>query len=135
MENPSYDNTFYSPGRHPVKTNVTIDSFRGDILDFGYAKQKSTGTSTDNISMIAEDYCDYHIRYNGKYYAHDGKSGMPITDGGLGQAGGISGYSVLAEKSCGLMVADVTRCGYVELAYSDQNTTVSAPTPQSWWVW
>ena len=41
---------------------------------------------------------------------------MPITDGGLGQGGGISGYSILREKSAGLMVADVTRCGSIYIS-------------------
>jgi hypothetical protein len=68
--------------------------------------------------MVAEDLCDYNITYNGKYYAHDGKSGLPITDGGLGNAGGVSGYSILREKNAGLMVADPTRCGSIYLAPS-----------------
>ena len=68
--------------------------------------------------MIQESYCNYNIRYNGKWYGeHDGITGMPITDGGLGQAGGVSGYSILREKSVGLMVADVTRCGAIFLSF------------------
>jgi len=117
MENPAYDNQYFCPQMHPVRTNVPVDSWRADILDFGYSKQQGTGSETDNISMVAETYCDYNISYNGKYYAHDGKSGMPITDGGLGQAGGVSGYTILREKNCGLMVADVTRCGSIYLSY------------------
>ena len=116
MENPAYDNQYFCPQMHPIRTNVPIDSWRADILDFGYSKQQGTGSETDNISMVAETYADYNISYNGKWYgAHDGKSGMPITDGGLGQAGGVSGYSIHREKSCGLMVADVTRCGSIYL--------------------
>ena len=117
MENPAYDNQYFCPQMHPVRTNVPIDSWRADILDFGYSKQQGTGSETDNICMVAETYCDYNITYNGKWYgAHDGKSGLPITDGGLGQAGGVSGYSILREKSAGLMIADVTRCGTIYLA-------------------
>lgn len=116
MENPAYDNQMFCPQMHPIRTNVPIDSWRADILDFGYSKQQGTGTETDNISMVAETYCDYNISYNGKWYgAHDGKSGLPITDGGLGQAGGVSGYTIHREKSCGLMIADVTRCGTIYL--------------------
>ena len=118
MENPAYDNANFSPKMHPVKTNVPIDSWRADILDFGYSKEQGTGATTDNICMVAETYCDYNITYNGKYYAHDGKSGLPITDGGLGVAGGVSGYSRLIEKNAGLMVADVTRCGSIFLSRS-----------------
>jgi hypothetical protein len=120
MENPSYDNQYYCPQMHPTRTNFTIDSWRADILDFGTSKQQGTGGETDNISMVQESYCNYNITYNGKWYgAHDGKSGMPITDGGLGQAGGVSGYSVHREKSCGLMIADVTRCGAIYLSIND----------------
>lgn len=118
MENPAYDNREFCPKMHPVKTNTTVDSWRADILDFGYSKQQGTGMTTDNICMVAEEYCDYDIRYNGKYYAHDGKSGLPITDGGIGHAGGISGYGMLAEKNAGLMVADPTRCGSIYLSPS-----------------
>jgi len=118
MENPAYDNQYYCPQMHPVRTNVPIDSWRADILDFGSSKQQGTGGETDNISMIQESYCNYNISYNGKWYGeHDGKTGMPITDGGLGQAGGVSGYSILREKSVGLMVADVTRCGAIFLSF------------------
>lgn len=135
MENPAYDSTYYSPGKHPVKNNVSIDSWRADILDFGYSKQQGTGTTTDNISMVAEEYCDYHISYNGKWTAWDGKSGLPITDGGLGVAGGVSGYSIIREKSAGLMVADVTRCGSVYLNVDTAQNDYALPTPQAWWEW
>jgi hypothetical protein len=134
MENPAYDNLYYSPQRHPVKTNVPIDSWRADILDFGYSKQQGTGGTTDNISMIAEEYCDYHITYNGKWYgAYDGKSGMPITDGGLGQAGGVSGYSIIREKSAGLMVADVTRCGSIYLSVDSNDFASTSPSAEPWY--
>jgi len=118
MENPAYDNRNFCPRMHPVKTNTTVDSWRADILDFGSANQQGSGTTTDNICMVVEEHLDYHITYNGKYYAHEGKSGMPIVDGGLGNAGGISGYSVMREKNAGLMVADPTRCGSIFLAPS-----------------
>jgi hypothetical protein len=121
MENPAYDNQDFCPQMHPIRTNVPIDSWRADILDFGYSKQQGTGTETDNINMVAETYCDYNISYNGKWYgAHDGKSGMPITDGGLGQAGGVSGYSILREKNAGLMIADISRCGTIYLKGDEQ---------------
>ena len=116
MENPAYDSSAMSPKLHPTRTDVTIDSFRADILDFGYAGEQGTGMTTDNICMVQESASDYDIKYNGKYYCHDGKSGMPITDGGLGQAGGVSGFTMLKEKSAGLLIADVTRCGTIKLA-------------------
>lgn len=137
MENPAYDNAYYSPKMHPIKTNVPVDSWRADILDFGSSKQQGTGGSTDNISMVAEQYCDYHITYNGKWYgtqAHDGKSGLPITDGGLGQAGGVSGYSLIREKSAGLMIADVTRCGSIYLCVDDTETAATSVTAAPWWA-
>ena len=135
MENPAYDNAFYCPQMHPVKTNTPVDSWRADILDFGFSKQQGTGTSTDNISMIAEEMCNYHISYNGKWKAFDGKSGLPITDGGLGQAGGVSGYSIVREKSAGLMVADVTRCGTTYLATDPNDYSVGAPSAEDYWNW
>ena len=134
MENPAYDNGYYSPAMHPVKTNVPIDSWRADILDFGSSKQQGSGTTTDNISMICEEHCDYHIKYNGKWYAYDGASGLPITDGGHGIAGDISGYSCIREKSAGLMVADVTRCGSIFMCIDDSTGGVtSTPSAQPWW--
>lgn len=135
MENAAYDNQYYCPQMHPIKTNVPIDSWRADILDFGYSKQQGTGGATDNISMVCEDYCDYHITYNGKYHAHDGKSGLPITDGGLGQAGGVSGYSIVREKSAGLMIADVTRCGSIYMTVEDNAYTGTVPSAATWWEW
>ena len=120
MENPAYDNQYFCPQMHPVRTNVCIDSWRADILDFGSSKQQGAGGETDNICMVQESYCDYNISYNGKWYGkHDGKSGLPITDGGLGQAGGVSGYTIHREKSCGLMIADITRCGAIYLSTED----------------
>lgn len=117
-ENPAYDNQYYCPQMHPVRTNVPIDSWRADILDFGSSKQQGAGGETDNICMVQESYCDYNISYNGKWRGeHDGKTGMPITDGDTGVAGGVSGYSILREKSAGLMIADVTRCGAIYLSF------------------
>jgi len=120
---------------HPVKTNTPIDSWRADILDFGFSKQQGTGTTTDNISMVSQEYCDYHITYNGKWKAFDGKSGLPITDGGYGIAGGVSGYSIIREKSAGLMVADVTRCGSIYLASQDDEYATSTPSAEDFWNW
>ena len=115
MLNPAYDNQWFQPAMHPVYTNYTIDSWRADILDFGSTGEQ--GKSGDaNISMVAEDYCDYHISHRGKW---DPKSGLPITDGGYGLAGGVSGYSLFQEKSAGLMIADVSRCGAIVLSIED----------------
>lgn len=112
MLNPAYDNSFFQPKMHPVYTNYTIDSWRADILDFGSTKQQGTGGTDPNICMVKENYCDYHISHKGKW---DPKSGLPITDGGYGLVGGVSGYSIVTEKSAGLMIADVSRCGAIYL--------------------
>lgn len=76
-----------------------------------------------------------HITYNGKWYAFDGKSGLPITDGGIGQAGGVSGYTIIREKSAGLMVADVTRCGSIYLVTDEDNFSTAAPVAADYWNW
>jgi hypothetical protein len=121
---------------HPIKTNTTIDSYRADILDFGSSKQQGTGATTDNICMVAQEWCDYNITYNGKWTGgFDGTSGLPITDGGYGIAGGVSGYSLLLEKSAGLMVADVTRCGSIYLSVDEGNFSTSAPSAEDYWNW
>jgi len=113
MINPAYDNRSFQPKMHPSYPLYTIDSWRADILDFGStAAQGSTGTRDNNICMVKEDYCDYEISYKGKW---DPKSGLPITDGGYGQAGGVSGYTLTKEISAGLMIADVSRCGAIIL--------------------
>ena len=98
---------------HPVYTNYTVDSWRADILDFGSTEAQGASKTDPNISMVAERYCDYSIAHKGKW---DPKSGLPITDGGYGLAGGVSGYSLFEEKSAGVMIADVSRCGVIKLA-------------------
>jgi hypothetical protein len=113
MLNPAYDNQYFQMKMHPVETNFTVDSWRADILDFGSSLQQGSGSSDPNISMVKEKYCDYSISHRGKW---DPKSGLPITDGGYGVAGAISGYSLNEEKSAGLMIADVSRCGAIYLA-------------------
>ncbi len=112
LENPSYDNIDLCPERHPVQTTYPIDSWRADILDFGQSNQVEAGLS-DNICMVAERWTDYYIQVPGKW---DGKSGMPITDGGLGMVGQASGYSWQREKNAGLMIVDPTRCGTIYLS-------------------
>lgn len=119
MENVAYDNQAFCPRMHPLYPNTTVDSWRADIIDFGLASVKDSGSDFNNIMMLSEALMDYRISSNGKWmnpfntqYVH----GMPITDGGLGQLGGISGYSLHIEKSAGLMVADATRCGVIRLA-------------------
>lgn len=112
MINPAYDNPYFQPKMHPVHTNYTVDSWRADILDFGSTKQQGTGTSDANICMVTEEYCNYHISHKGKW---DPKTGLPITDGGYGLAGDISGYTIVEEKSAGVMIADVSRCGAIYL--------------------
>ena len=112
MINPAYDNQYFQPKMHPVYTNYTIDSWRADILDFGQTTQQGKAGKDPNISMVAEEYCDYQISHKGKW---DPKTGMPITDGGYGLNGGISGYTLNQEKSAGVMIGDVSRCGAIYL--------------------
>lgn len=112
MINPAYDNPDFCPGRHPLYPNFTIDSWRADILDFGSTAEQMNGTKSSNISMVEEDYMNYNISHRGKW---DPKTGLPITDGGQGTIGQLSGYSMHCEKSAGLMIADVSRCGAIYL--------------------
>jgi hypothetical protein len=112
MLNPAYDNAAFQPKMHPVQTDYTIDSWRCDILDFGSSSDQST-SGGQNISMVKERYADYHISHNGKW---DVKSGLPINDGGLGFDGNVTGYEIEVEKSAGLMIADISRCGAIKLA-------------------
>lgn len=137
VENEAYDDLYFSPQTDPIKTNVSISSYRADILDFGSSNAQGNGTDTQNICMVAQNYCDYNISYNGKWYAgYDGKSAMPITDGGLGNTGEISGYSMLREKSAGLMIVDVTRCGAIYKEVDEFSTTgVGVTAPADWFLW
>lgn len=114
MENPSYDNLELCPERHPVYPTYAIDSWRADILDFGQSNQMEAGVS-DNICMVAETWTDYNIGINGKW-RFDGASGLPITDGGVGMIGQVSGYAWQREKNAGLMIVDPTRCGTIYLS-------------------
>ena len=98
----------------PNDPSTTVDSLRADILDFAYTKEQGAGLTTDNICMIYEEDLNYSIRHNGKW---DGKSCMPITDGGQGTVGtAVSGFSFLVEKNGALMVADPSRCGSIYYA-------------------
>lgn len=110
MLNPMYDNPDYCPQTHPVFTDVPVDSWRMDILDFGKTTAQDTGVLSDNIQMVCEKYADYYMTTAGKW---DPKTGMPINDGGEANVGGISGYSVMVEKSFGLLVRDISRCGVI----------------------
>lgn len=132
MANAGFDNRNQNPQMHPIKVNVPVDSWRGEVLDFGTSKQQSG--ITDNINMVSQEWCNYHITYNGKWRAFDGKSGLPITDGGLGSTGGVSGYSVLAEKSAGLMVTDITRCGSSYLVVNTNDPYSVTPSAAAWWL-
>lgn len=134
MEMSAYDNIYFCPQTHPLRVNVPIDSWRGDVLDFGSSKQSSTMGQTDNISLVAEDYMDYHFTTIGKYHGmYDAKSGLPITDGGHGIAGNVSGFSVHAEKSAGLMITDITRCGSCYLCVDENDYSAGVPSAAAWW--
>lgn len=115
MINPAYDNPDFCPQKHPVYTDTCIDSWRMDILDFGSTTQSGTGIMGDNISMVAEKFADYYFTTAGKW---DPKTGMPINDGGEGKSGGVSGYSTHVEKSFGLWIRDISRCGSIQLNIS-----------------
>ena len=113
-ENAAYDNRDFCRRTLPGLPNTPVDSLRADILDFAYMKEQGTGMTTDNICMVHESYLNYNIRSNGKW---DGKSCMPITDGGVGTTGtDVSGFSFLVEKNAGLMVCDPSRCGTIKYA-------------------
>lgn len=115
MLNPAYDNPDYCPQTHPIYTDTVLDSWRMDILDFGVASQSGTEVMGDNIAMVCEQYADYFFTTAGKW---DPKTGMPINDGGAGLSGGISGYATFMEKSFGLLVRDISRCGSIQLRIS-----------------
>lgn len=110
MLNPAYDNPDYCPAVHPIYTDSTIDSWRMDIMDFGATMANEM--TTDNISMVCELYADYYYTTTGKW---DPKTGMPINDGSEGKHGPMSGYATHIEKSAGLWVKDISRCGSIQL--------------------
>jgi len=115
MIDPSKDNPDMARKTHPLYPDKTIDSYRMDIIDFGYTGDQSKA-GMDNISMVCEEFADYYFCSTGKW---DPKSGMPINDGSPGLAGGVGGYGIKVEKSFGLMVRDITRCGAVILQYDN----------------
>lgn len=108
---PAFDNFDYSHP-HPLYPDKTIDSWRMEVLDFGKSGGKSSKMGEDNISMLCESNADYYYTTFGK---HNPKTGMPINDGSNGMAGGKSGYSTMIEKSYGLLIRDISRCGVIEL--------------------
>lgn len=133
-QNNAYDNHYYCPEIDPSNPAYTLSSSRADILDFGYSQEQGTGSSS-NISMVAESYLDYDITFNGKWKAYDGSSALPITDGSLGHAGGVSGFTHHKEKSAGLMIGDVSRCGTVYKVATDQNVSASVTAaPADWFI-
>lgn len=133
-QNNAYDNHYYCPEKDPSNPSYTLSSSRADILDFGYAEEQGTGRSS-NISMIAESYLDYDIRFNGKWKAYDGSSALPITDGSQGYTGGVSGFTHMKEKSAGLMIGDVSRCGTIYKIASDQSSVMSnIAAPADWFI-
>ena len=111
MLDPSKDNPDLCPQKHPVYPDVPIDSWRMEVLDFGSTTNAADGETGDNITMVCEKNSDYYFTSIGKW---DPKKG-PINDGGQALAGGISGFSTQIEKSYGLWIKDITRCGVIEL--------------------
>jgi hypothetical protein len=124
MQNDQYDNIEACPQTHPDYPDRPVDSWRADIMDFGAMSQENLSISGDvknNINMVAESFCNYNISFNGKHSiaaadAGYNGAGLPITNGGQGVTGGVSGFSILREKSAGLMVVDPTRLGVIRLA-------------------
>lgn len=116
MLDPAKDNPDYCPQVHPVLTDTCIDSWRMDIMDFGVTKEQTTGAMGDNIAMVCEKYADYYFTTAGKW---DPKTGMPINDGAPGLAGGVGGYATHVEKSFGLMIRDISRCGVIKLNFDN----------------
>ncbi len=110
MLNPANDNPDYCPKTHPIYTDTCIDSWRMDILDFG--STVANETTTDNISMVCEQFADYYFTTAGKW---DPKTGMPINNGEEANAGPMSGYATYVEKSFGLWIKDISRCGSIQL--------------------
>ena len=115
MLDPAKDNPDWCPQVHPVYTDTTIDSWRMDILDFGLTKEQTVGNTRNNIEMVCEDNADVYFCTHGKW----NKSGFPINDGSQGLSGGVSGYASMIEKSFGLMVRDVSRCGVIKMEFDD----------------
>ncbi len=114
MLNPANDNPDYCPQTHPVYTDTVIDSWRMDILDFGYTKEQGGAAIGNNIEMVCERLADYYFCDAGKW---DKETGMPINDGSMGKAGGIGGYASYIEKSFGLLIRDITRCGTIRMRF------------------
>lgn len=113
--NPLYDSLDYCPERHPVYTEIPIDSWRMDVMDIGTTKG-AVGESAFNMTMVCEKFADYYFTTAGKW---DPKTGMPINDGGPGIAGGVGGYSTSIEKSFGLLIKDITRCASIQLRFDE----------------
>lgn len=116
MLDPAKDNPEWCPQTHPIQTDTCIDSWRMDILDFGSTKNQDTGEMGSNISMVCEQNGDVYFSSVGKW---DPETGNPITDGGRGQAGGVGGYAVHVEKSFGLLIKDISRCGVIKLSFDN----------------
>lgn len=134
-QNNAYDNEFYCPEKDPTNPAYTLSSSRADILDFGMAEEQGMG-KTSNISMVAESYLNYDFRFEGKWRAYDGKSALPITDGSTAHAGGVSGYTHHKEKSAGLMIGDVSRCGAIYKVANDQSSVISTTSaPADWFIY
>ena len=115
MLNPQYDDPDLCPQMHQIYTDTTQDSWRMDIFDFGATTQDDSALWS-NIKMVCEQYSDHYFVSTGKW---DPKTGMPINDGKEGLAGGVGGYSVQVEKSYGLMIEDISRCGTIQLRFDN----------------
>ena len=113
MLDPNKDNPTYNGKMHPNYPDTTQDSWRMDILDFGTTSEQSVANASDNIVMVSERYADHYFTTVGKW---NKATGMPINDGSVGNAGGIGGYSCHIEKSFGLLIKDITRCGSIQLS-------------------
>lgn len=127
--NEAYDNKSLFPTLDLTDPSTTLMSYTGDVLDF-----TGDANASSNIMMVEQDMMNYHITYNGKWKGFDGKTALPITDGSAGIGGGVSGFTVLKEKSAGLMVVDPSRCGTTYKEQYDASLYIPSTLANDWVV-
>jgi hypothetical protein len=128
----SLDDVYINRRKAHDKPGTPLSSWRADILDFSSPETSGT-VGSDNIAMISQDYMDYNITVNGKYRGTAGATALPITDGGVGNLGVVSGFSRLIERSASLMIKDVTRCGTIYRYQDDTDSPFTETvTGQAW---
>jgi hypothetical protein len=106
IKDPMYDDLQYCRRTHPVYTDMPIDSFRFDFLDFG------TSDGEDNIQMLKLKGFDRHG------YIPGSVGPMGPIQGGM-TTSKVAGYESFCETSGGLFIKDITRCGSLIYDYED----------------